>query len=161
VKAAPPAGDALPGPTVQRRTEPGAARPVKRALQLLLEKPELAEQVQQVELLAQADAPGIDMLVEAIDFFHGHPEARASQLLEFWRDTPKSAALERLLSQELNLKEEAIQAEFLDAIALLTQKARRARVQHLLAQARVRPLTDGETREIEAITRELSTRSPD
>ncbi|MGH8457138.1 MAG: DNA primase, partial [Stenotrophobium sp.] len=74
-------------PSSTNRPEIGAARPVKRALQLLLEKPELAERAEHLELLAQSDAPGIALLIEAIDFFHAHPQAHAAQLMEFWRDS--------------------------------------------------------------------------
>ncbi|TXH03287.1 MAG: DNA primase [Nevskiaceae bacterium] len=141
------------------RPDPGAARPVKRALQLLLENPALCERVEHVELLMQSDAPGVPLLVEAVDFFHAHPDARAAQLLSFWRDTPKGRALERLLQQEVNVDEATLEREFAETIAHLCQKGLRARVQHLLAEARLRPLTVAETREIESITRELAVKT--
>ncbi|MGH8505394.1 MAG: DNA primase [Stenotrophobium sp.] len=152
------AADAASVASSPARPEPGAARPVKRALQLLLEKPELAEQVTNIELLHQSEAPGVAMLVDAIDFFHAHPQAHAAQLLEFWRDTAQGRSLERLLRQEVNVDEATLQREFSETIAHLCQKGLRARVQHLLAESRLRPLTDAETGEIQSITRELSTR---
>lgn len=140
------------------KPELGAARPVKRALQLLLEKPALAEHVEHLELLEQSDAPGITLLIEAIDFFHGHPEAHAAHLLEFWRESPKGKALERLMQQETNLDEATLEREFSETMAHLSQKGLRAHVQTLLAESRLRPLTEAETREIEGITRQLGTR---
>ena len=137
----------------------GAARPVKRALQLLLEKPAMAERVDHLELLTQSDAPGIALLIEAVDFFHAHPEAHAAQLMESWRDTPKGKALERLMQQESSMDEATLEREFTETIAHLGQKGLRARVQNLLAESRLRPLTEAETREIEGITRQLGTRS--
>jgi DNA primase len=134
----------------------GASRPVKRAMQLLIEKPALAEGVDHLELLAQSDAPGVHLLIEAIDFFHAHPDAQVAQLLEFWRDTPKGKALERLLQQEVNVNEATLEREFTETIAHLGQKGLRARVQNLLAESRVRPLTGAETREIESLTRDLA-----
>ncbi|HEX4895574.1 MAG TPA: DNA primase [Solimonas sp.] len=154
-----PAPSAPEGPAAARAENP-ASRPVRRALQLLLELPELAEQVDHLELLGQAEVPGVDVLVEAIDFFQAHPGARAAQLVEFWKDTAKGRGLQRLLAEPLPLDAAAVENEFRDAIARLTQKALRARVQGLLAEARLRPLTGAETREIEAITRQLATRSP-
>ncbi|HVT34787.1 MAG TPA: DNA primase, partial [Nevskiaceae bacterium] len=74
------------------RTESAAARPVKRALQLLLEKPEMADEVQNLELLAQADVPGIAVLIDALDWLHANPGARAAQLVAAWHETPKGAA---------------------------------------------------------------------
>lgn len=145
--------------TNSNRPDVGAARPVKRALQLLLEKPAMAEGVEHLELLTLSDAPGIALLIEAIDFFHAHPEARASQLLESWRDTPKGKALERLMQQETSLDETTLEREFTETITHLGQKGLRARVQHLLTESRLRPLTEGESREIEGITRQLGARS--
>lgn len=146
-----------PGPG---KNEPGAMRPVRRAMQLLLERPSLAERVDHLELLAQSDAPGIEFLIEMIDFFHAHPEAHAAQLSEFWRDTPKGKALERLLQQETSLEESTLEQEFLGTISHLCKKGLRSRVQGLLAEARIRPLTPAEAREIESITRELATKAP-
>lgn len=141
------------------KAETGASRPIKRAMQLLLERPTLAERVEHFELLAQSDAPGVEFLIEMIDFFHAHPDAHAAQLLEFWRDTPKFKALERLLQQEVNVDESTLEREFLETITHLLQKGLRARVQNLLAEARLRPLTMAETREIESITRDLATKA--
>jgi DNA primase len=146
--------------TASDRPEVGSARPVKRALQLLLEKPLLAERVEHLELLAQSDAPGITLLIEAVDFFHEHPGAHAAQLLAFWRDTPKGKALERLMQQETNLDEATLEREFTETMAHLGQKGLRVRVQSLLAESRLRPLTEAESREIEGITRQLGTRPP-
>ena len=143
-----------------QRLESGAARPVKRALQLLLERPNMAENVDHLELLMQSEAPGVALLIEAIDFFHAHPEAHVAQLLEFWRETPKGKALERLLQQEVNVDEAVLQQEFNETLAHLCQKGRRVRVQQLLTEARLRPLTAVETREIETLTRELAVRGP-
>ena len=152
-----PASAAAPAPG---RAEPGATRPVRRAMQLLVERPAMAERVDHLELLAQSDAPGVEFLIEMIDFFHAHPDARAAQLMEFWRDTPKGKALERLLQQEVTMDESLLEREFMETIAHLCQKGLRGRVQSLLAEARLRPLTPAETREIESITRELATKPP-
>ncbi|MDT9151208.1 hypothetical protein RSW37_26095, partial [Escherichia coli] len=78
--------------------------------------------VEHVEQLAATPQPGIDMLVEAIDFFHEHPHCHAGQLLEHWRDTPKGAALNRIIGVEEALDEAAIEREFSDTIEHLRLK---------------------------------------
>lgn len=145
----------------RQRPALGAHRPVRRAMQLLLENPRMAEFAEHLELLAQADVPGIEVLVEAIDFFHAHPEATAAHLLEFWRDTPKGKGVERLLTQarEVALAEDTLEQEFRETLAMLGQKALRGRVQHLLAESRLRPLTDAEAREIGALMQQQTARS--
>jgi len=148
-------------PSTRQRPTTGAHRPVRRAMQLLLDDPRMADRVEHLELLAQADAPGIEVLVEAIDFFHAHPGATAAHLLEFWRDTPKGKGVERLLAQgqEAPLVEETLEQEFRETLAMLGQKALRSRVQHLLAESRLRPLSDAEAREIAELMKQQKARS--
>jgi DNA primase len=143
-------------PAPSGRTESPGARPIKRALQLLLERPDMAQGVAHVGQLAAMPQPGIDMLVEAIEFFHEHPDSHAGQLLELWRDTPKGAALNRIIGVEEQLDEAAIGQEFADTIGHLRMKALRGRAQVLLELARERELAPAETAELEQITRQLS-----
>jgi DNA primase len=143
-------------PATGGRTEAPGARPIKRALQLLLEHPEMARKVEHVGQLAAMPQPGIEMLVEAIEFFHEHPDGKASQLLEMWRDTAKGAALNRIIGVEEQLDQAAIEREFGDTIGHLRLKALRGRAQTLLELARERELAPAETAELEQITRQLS-----
>jgi DNA primase len=156
VLSAAPARPARIAGRTPARAEPASARPVKRALQILLEQPALAEQAGNLTLLAQSDAPGVHLLVEALDYFQAHPGHRAAQLLNSWGDSPRTAALTRLMEERLTLDEAELEHEFRDSLAHLAQKGLRARVEQLLAEARLRPLTEAETREIAAVTRELA-----
>lgn len=157
----------LSAPPPSQRSEVPGARPIKRALQILLERPELAQQVGSVEQLAAAPQPGIEILVEAIEFFRENPNFRASQLLELWRDTPKGRALERVSNSDLDNPEfertlsnvgteEAVEKEFLESVADFRNKALRVRVQMLVERARERDLTPPEAAELDQITRQLS-----
>lgn len=138
--------------------EPGAVRAIKRALQLLLERPGLAERVGEIELLAASNMPGIAMLVEAVEFFHEHPEAHGGQLHEHWRDTPKAAALERLGPLNPPLDDAGIEREFADAIFHLRQKALRLRTDWFRDESQIRELSPAEMAEWQALTRQLSAR---
>ncbi|MGQ0620858.1 MAG: DNA primase [Panacagrimonas sp.] len=146
-------------PMPAQRPDPGAIRPIKRALQLLLERPDLADRVTEIELLAEAGIPGLSILVEAIEFFHANPAAHGGQLHEYWRGTPKAAALERLGKLDPPLDDAAIEREFSDAMIHLRRQALRTRIQSLLAEAQVRTLSVAETTEIDQLTRQLSARS--
>ncbi|MES0873254.1 DNA primase [Sinimarinibacterium thermocellulolyticum] len=149
-------------PVVQRGdpAPPPVARPVRRLLQLLLERPRLAERIDNVPLLLKAGVPGVDVLIAAADFFLARADAHAGHLIEAWKDEPRGHAIARLLAQrDVALDDAAIEAEFVDGLARLRDKALRARVQTLLEQARVRSLSGPETREIEVITRRLAGRS--
>ncbi len=139
--------------STRHRPAGNANRPVRRVMQLLLEDPRLADRIDNLELLAQAEVPGIEVLMEAIDFFHAHPEATAAHLLEFWRGTPKGKGVEKLLQQgaEAPVGENGPEPELREIVSMLTQKALKSRVQQLLAESRVRPLTEAESREINAL----------
>lgn len=161
--AAASASDAAEGPapvssSTRATAEPGAVRAIKRALQLLVERPDLADRVAEIELLSESGLPGIGMLVEAVEFFHENQAAHGGQLHEHWRGTPKAAALERLGPLTPALDDAGIEREFSDAINHLRQKALKNRIQNLLAEAQVRSLSRAETAEIEQLTRQLSSR---
>jgi DNA primase len=137
-----------------------AARPVLRALQLLLEQPALAAQVGNLEQLAQADAPGVGLLVAVVEHFREHPDATAARLLELWREEERGQALARVAMEPLELEGDVAAKEFGDAIAHLTQKGFKARAQALLAEARRRELTPAEQKELGALSRHKSGSSP-
>jgi DNA primase len=158
----PSASSTSSGSMSTRRTVAPGARPVRRALQLLLERPELAQGVSHLGQLEGSPQPGIDILVDAIEFFRENPTSNASQLIELWRETPRAAAIQRVAASndgiELELDDEGIAREFADSIALLLRKALRERAQTLLGQARERALAPAETQELDDITRQLSGR---
>jgi DNA primase len=153
--------DSQTGPDV-----PGT-RPIKRALQFLLERPQMALSVDNIEQLLSSAQPGVDILVEAIEFFQEHPHCRASQLLEVWRDTPKGRALERVAASDLERQEfsrtlsgtaseSGIETEFVQTIADLRTKSMRKRMQALVEEARKRDLSPAEQAEWEQINQQLS-----
>ncbi len=131
-----------------RRSEPPGAKPVRRALQLLLERPALAVRVEHLGQLALLRQPGIEILVEAIDFFREQPEANAAQLIELWRGSAKGAALERVNNLPADIDDAGIEPEFLDCITLLQRRALRERQQTLFDAARERSLTSAEQSEL-------------
>jgi DNA primase len=153
VEAPAPAGAAAAEPA-----QPGASRPVRRLMQLLLERPALAERVDNIPLLLQAGVPGIDVLIEAVDFFHAHPEAHAGQLVAAWKDEPRGRAVARLLAQgSPELDDAAIDAEFVDAIERLKVRALEVEATRLLAESARRELSGPE---LEIIRMHHSQRPP-
>jgi DNA primase len=139
-----------------------AARPVRRALQLLLEKPELQELVDDIALVGQSGAPGVALLASALRFFRDRPEAKAGQLLEAWRGTEAGDVIDHLSVVPLELDETAFDDEFLAKIKTLEdmagRHALRERVQQIQAAAATRALTAEERAEVDAINQKLSAR---
>lgn len=135
----------------------GSVRALKLALQYLIERPDLADRVSELELLSESGLPGIGMLVEAVEFFHENVSAHGGQLHEHWRGTPKAAALERLGPLPVALDDAAIEREFTDAINHLRHKAMRSRIDWFAAESAVRDLGPAELAEWKA----LQTLQPD
>lgn len=152
VRESPPA---MPRPA----PEPGAVKAIKSALQMLLERPDLADGVGEIELLMQSGIPGIAMLVEAIEFFHENPGAHGGQLHEFWRGTNRAAALQRLGPIPATLDDQGIEREFSDAMSRLHQRAISTRISSLTAEGRIRALTPAEVAEIGQLNRQLKPKS--
>lgn len=147
------------------RPVPGARRPVRRALQVLMERPDMAERVSQIGLLATSPQPGVTMLVEAVEFFVEHPGSTVAQLAEFWRDTEHGRILQRLVDSELErrdygaplaerITDARLEQEFFEIIAELQGNARRARIDALLAASSERSLSPAEIGELQLLTAE-------
>jgi DNA primase len=139
-----------------------AARPVRVALRLLLEQPDLHQQVEDVARVAESGAPGVQLLVDALRFFRERGEARTAALVEGWRGTPAGDIVDRLSIAPIDLPEERYRDEFTSKIKTLEEQAMqnglRARVQAIQGLAAARALTPDERAEVEAITRKLSRR---
>jgi DNA primase len=144
-----------PASSAGRADAPGAW-PVKRALQLLLEQPELAQRLDDPHALAHAEQPGADLLVEALEFFRAHPQFRAHQLMEHWRDTPKAAALQRILGHAIELDPAAAEKEFLETVDSLRRAALRRRIAQFAAKSRTQDLSSEELAEWRALIGQLS-----
>ena len=146
-KSKPSPTQAAPAARAGKRTETPGAKPVRRALQLLLERPTMAQAVAHVGQLSLLTQPGLEVLLDALEFFRDEPTATAAQLIERWRGTAKGAALERISDVESRVDDAGIEAEFIDCIELLRRRALRERLQTLADQARERELSPAETSE--------------
>jgi DNA primase len=139
-----------------------AARPVRVALRLLLEQPDLHQRVGDVALLAESAAPGVQLLVDTLRFFRERDDARTAQLVESWRGTPAGDIVDRLSIAPIDLAEDRFEDEFASKIKALEEQAvqngLRARVTVIQGVAAERALTPDERAEVEAITRKLSRR---
>ncbi|ULQ48101.1 DNA primase [Flagellatimonas centrodinii] len=141
-------------PTATRSSPSAATRAVKAAIQALLEQPALAQRVEQMSLLVQSPAPGIRVLIDALDYFHAHPDAHTAHLVEAWRGTPAGAALQRLMAEPPILSAEDRVREFDDTIQHLAQGGQARRRDDLMEASRERELSAAEIRELGALLKE-------
>ena len=87
--------------------------PMRRAIAILLNRPDLAARADQFrEDLAELDIQGIDVLLELVEFLSDRPEITMGGILEAWRDRPLGPALGKLAALDLEVPAELMQSEF-------------------------------------------------
>ncbi|HRY15806.1 MAG TPA: toprim domain-containing protein, partial [Candidatus Competibacteraceae bacterium] len=101
--------------------------PLRKAIALLLHRPELAQQatLDNDPALRNNQEPGVRLLADLISVLRAHPELTAAALLERYRDTREGAILERLAQWRLEGPEEAyrFEEEFADILDYLRRRA--------------------------------------
>ena len=150
-KAKPEAAAAVQANDNRPRVESPGAKPVRIALQLLLEEPALAAKAEHLGQIAMLSQPGLDILLDSIEFFAENPDSTAAQWLEAHRGTARGAALARISAMPLTVAGASLEAEFLDCLGHLRRRAIRERQQALLDLARDRPLEPAEQAELMAL----------
>jgi DNA primase len=117
-----------PAPTrTVDRNAPLTRTPLRKAIALLLYRPELAQTVPPNDAaLRNNHQPGIKLLVDLLDILHRQPQLRAAALLERYRDTREGAILERLAQwmpePELAEDQFGFEAEFADILDYLRRR---------------------------------------
>lgn len=127
--------------------------PVRRALQILLEKPSLAATIGDLAELRDASLPGVALLVTIVDFLTDHPHYHTGAIIEHWRDQEAGKQLAKLASQALTIPEEGMKMELHDAVARVCASVRRQRRERLLEKAAHEDLEVGEKQELNDLLR--------
>ena len=128
------------------------ARPIRRALQLLMDQPAVAHAVDHLSQLTQVDVPGMDFLLRVIDYFQEHPDAHAGHLIQHFSGQPEAQWLSRLAASPVALEPEQIAAEFSEILERLRQPAALGRIREL--QARADRLSEAERAELMQLMRD-------
>ena len=104
---------------------------VRSTIALLLNRPELALEVDSPYAFARLDQPGIALLCELLDLAKGSAGRSGATLLARFEGRPEYDSLSTLLQQDLPGESEAHAQEFRDAMGRLTQSTRQARFDQL------------------------------
>ncbi len=145
-------------PAAAPRPPPRAVRSgrslARRALQLLLEHPQLAAEAGEIERLRGLAAEGVQMLAEVIEFLQHHPHLHAGALLEHWQDRPELGELVAAAGDPgTPLPEAGARTEFRAALERLLATGNDQRVKALLAREAAGGLSAAETQELAALLR--------
>lgn len=152
MRAERPAATALPESRSRQGGREGmrlAVTPVRRALALVIQHPELACGLPDCRPLAEIDQPGIPLLVEVLETLKETPDLTVAGLIERFRGREEAEILSRLAvwrppADEGGGPEKA----FSDTLRHLWRVRDEIRTEGLLAATHTRPLTEGEKAEL-------------
>lgn len=122
---------ANPAPKRAGQKISGNMTPVRLAITILLQYPQLRRHLSDTELLKNLDTPGADILCELLETLAENPNLHTGAILERWRDNRHAKHLERLALQPLSLSEEALKHELDGSIRALNKQALQARHAYL------------------------------
>ena len=129
----------------------GNIPPVRRAVALLVQHPELAE----VDLPTgweQLESPGIGLLEELINTSRTQPGIRSAALVERWPDPTTRKHLAKLAVLDLGLADDAEQ-QFLGTLQALSAEQQRCEREKLLEKSRSQPLSEKEKQRLRELYR--------
>ena len=132
----------------RQRPRDSSRSPVRVAVRLLLEQPELCLQVTRPCEFKDLDLPGVPLLVELLELLWVHPHLSMGGILEHWRGRPEQQHLAKLATQPLELPEDGFSEEFCGAVQRLREQRTSQRAEQLLFKERQTRLTDSEKSEL-------------
>ena len=152
-------GNSPPVSTQAPKRRPVAAgrSPVRVAIRLLLEQPELSACVEDPTAFSDLELPGIELLIELLEMLQRHPHLNTASILEHWRGRPEERHLAQLAATPLEIPGDGLQQELRGAIQRLTEQRAAQRMQQLLSMDHGSGLTDTEKQELKQL---LAARHP-
>ena len=125
--------------------------PVRLAIALLLEHPNIASSIDNVNVLAPLKIPGIALLSQLITLCQKNPTIKTAQILEYFRDSEEGKQLSKLLCWQHHVEADAATDVFLDSIEKLLNNFVVQRTEILIQKARTGSMSKQEKQELQAI----------
>lgn len=144
-----PITEATPPSITTTAAEPAKTKlltPMKLALGLLVQQPQLALLIQ--EPLPAFNMAGASLLRQLIDLINKNPDLTTGGLLEHWRGTPEEGLIGKLALWEHNVPQAGTQNEFFGAIQQLRTITYDQEIERLLAKGAREGLTEEEKVEL-------------
>tara|TARA_B100000787_G_scaffold64550_1_gene47404 strand:+ start:251 stop:1984 length:1734 start_codon:yes stop_codon:yes gene_type:complete len=124
--------------------------PIRMAITILLQHPDLHKSVGDFDKIATLSRPGIVILVELLETLHQQPHLNTAALLERAREADYADHLMKLAMQTLSLSAKELEHELVGAIEQLQQEAQNSRHEVLMAKG-LSKLTQEERDEIQQL----------
>lgn len=107
--------------------------PVRLAINLLIQRPDLASDAGNLDELADVEIPGVDLLLQILDQIHEQPDISSQNLLARFADHPNEKHLYKIASMTPAMQNEDsdIEPMFADAIKRLRNRYAQTRFEKL------------------------------
>lgn len=122
--------------------------PMRVLIALLLQNTNLAKIVPDLSPLKVLQEPGLDLFEKIVILCRENVGIRAGQILEHWRDTEYSQALEILATWDHAVDDDKIEQEFRETLIHLYKQLVDKRIEELIGQERMVGLTNDEKIEL-------------
>ncbi len=132
----------------RRSAPPAGTSPVRRAIRLLLQRPQLVENLRELDALQGLELPGVPLLQAMIDLLRARPHLSCGAILEHWRGQEEGRHLARLAQSPVDVPDEGLAVEFADVISHLAALRDEQTLDRLLAKSRLGVLSDEEKHQL-------------
>lgn len=129
--------------------------PMRRAIGLLLQHPQLAQTVEYMPELGEMAIPGIQLLLSLQMLCHDNPQINTAQLLEHYRDQAEFDALKKLAVWQHGVAEDRLEDEFKNTFQFIEDQCLNYRLETLLIKEKTEGLTNDERLECALLTQAL------
>jgi DNA primase len=150
------------GPTYKYKRPGATARgtipPLRRAVVLLLQCPEVAGQADLPDGWQALDSTGIPLLRDLLETLHHNPDIGTAALVERWQDPDTRRHLARLATLELETLDDAAE-QFRGALSELARQARKAQREKLQQSYRPSTMSDEEKQRLRELYRPVGAQS--
>jgi len=148
--------DQSPPPTFSQGGRPRSrvTEPADKAAALLLHHPELADCVEDIEVLRNIDSPGMLQLVELLEFLKSHPQSNTAAILAHCQGAhgeEAAEALKSLAEREQLVTPDNVENYFQSSLSLLQKHHNEQQRDQLIEQAKHTPLTSDEKQRLLAL----------
>jgi DNA primase len=118
--------------------------PMRSAIALLIQNPQLAQSVSYHSILFDSNQPGSELLKELVNLLQEHTDMTVGLLLEYWRERPEGELLQHLAAWDLGVPQEVVEQEFLGIIGKLVQLHHEQEIETLMQKANNNDLSSEE-----------------
>ncbi|MCW8399711.1 DNA primase [Legionella sp. PATHC038] len=131
-----------------------ARTPMRIAVALLLQHPEIYTQIKQQINLELFDAKEHEILLSVLEQLEANPQATTATLIESWRNHPYFESMNKLAAWDHLVPEQELVKEFIDIILFLQKQNRELTIRQLINKSRQQGLNEEEKIQLQEMLKE-------